>query len=129
MVQNNSTGWTGAEIEPHLLHFLRGKVNTFVKWDLVRFFHDNPHLAETAENIAQFTGRRPGDLVDELDELADDGVLQRKRVSGVYIYTLASDDLTRTLVEQFVTACDDRQFRIEAINQVIREMQQSLARS
>jgi len=48
-----------ADLDPELLTFLKGTVNTFVKWDLVRFFHENPHTTDTAENIARYAGRDP----------------------------------------------------------------------
>lgn len=110
------------DIEPSLLEFLRKKVNSFVKWDLVRFFHDNPHAADTAENIARYVGREVRAIGHELDELADAGVLARSSVSGHAIYTLASDPAMRDLISGFVRACDDRHFRVKAIYHVIRSM-------
>lgn len=45
------------DIDSRLLDFIRTRVNSFIKWDLVRFFHDNPHTTDTTENIARYTGR------------------------------------------------------------------------
>ncbi len=110
------------DIEPSLLEFLRKKVNSFVKWDLVRFFHDNPHAADTAENIARYIGRDARTIASELDELAETGVLERSSAAGHAIYSLASDRAMRDLVGGFVRACDDRQFRVKAIYHVMRSM-------
>lgn len=129
MAQTNLSPQTLNNIAPHLLSFLRDKVNTFVKWDLIRFFHDNPYAAETAENIAHSTGRDARTVETELDGLVDAGVLRQKTVSEFKIYMLASDAETRDIIQQFVAACDDRQFRIEAINFVIRGMQVATQRS
>lgn len=110
------------DIDPVLLEFLRKKVNSFVKWDLVRFFHDNPHAADTTENIARYTGRDARAIADDLTELAQVGVLEQNLVSGETIYALTSDQAMRELIRTFVLACDDRVFRIKAIYHVIRGM-------
>lgn len=110
------------DIDPVLLDFLRKKVNSFIKWDLVRFFHDNPHAADTVDNIASYIGRDTRTILDELDELAQVGVLDQNQVSGQTIYVLTSDQGMRDLINNFVRACDDRVFRVKAIYHVIRGM-------
>src|SRR5512142_908464 len=98
------------DMAPQLLEFLKTKVNTFVKWDLVRFFHENPNTTDTAENIARYAGRDVSIIETELDELVATGVLTRQRISDTLtVYSLADDPAMRSLVEQFVLACDDRQ--------------------
>jgi hypothetical protein len=108
------------DIDPKLMEFLRDKVNTFVRWDLIRFFHDNPHAMDTAENIAHYTGRDVQSVEAELVGLADAKVLQIQQSAKQKIFSLSADPTIRDLVNRFVLACDDRQFRINAINQVIR---------
>ncbi len=110
------------DMDPKLLEFLRTRVNTFIKWDLVRFFHDNPHTADTAANIARYTGRDPEAIQGDLLELTEAGVLQASDVSGLMVYTLATDEEVRDLIDRFVLACEDRQFRVKAIYHVIRGM-------
>lgn len=110
------------DIKPALRAFLVEKVNNFVKWDLVRFFHDNPHAADTAENIARHTGREVWMIADELRELVTAGVLGQQAISGRTIYVLAADEATRSLIREFVLACDDRGFRVKAIQHVISSM-------
>ncbi|MDX1991342.1 MAG: hypothetical protein SF029_03075 [bacterium] len=108
---------------PALLEFLRQKVNSFVKWDLVRFFHDNPHTKDTAENLARYIGRDVRSIERELNGLVEADVLGCETISGLTIYELADDDVTRQTIEQFIEACHNRDFRVEAIHHVIREMQ------
>ncbi|MDL1902565.1 hypothetical protein FBR02_17575 [Anaerolineae bacterium CFX9] len=102
-----------------LLTFLQEKVNSFVKWDLVRFFHDNPHAAETCANIAQAICRDEIAVSHELDALVADGVLERKTSSRARVYKLTSDPNTTRMIDSFVQACDDRDFRMAAIQTVI----------
>ncbi len=114
------TGRLMADMDPQLLEFLQTKVNSFVKWDLVRFFHDNPHTTDTAENIARYAGRSVETIRLELSELAQDGVLEESQLDDMTVYSLAPDEQTRELLAQFVKASDDRQFRVKAIYHIIR---------
>lgn len=106
-----------------LLDFVRDKVDTFVKWDLVRFFHDNPYAADTAENIARFAGRDSRIVERELQELANSGVVESSVAGKTLVYRYIKDEEIRDLVGTFVAACDDRDFRVRAINLVIEGLQ------
>ena len=108
------------DTDPKLLNFLRTKVNSFVKWDLVHFFHDNPHTTDTAENIARYVGRDAPTVESELIELARSGVLEVQQVGNLRVFTLASDQEMRALLDWFILACDDRRFRVKAMYQLIR---------
>jgi len=110
------------DMDPELLDFLKTKVNSFVKWDLVRFFYENPNSTDTAENVARYVGRDASAIEVELGELVGTGVLERARVGDLWVYSLAGDAETRKLVDQFILACDDRQFRVKAIYHIIRGM-------
>ena len=116
------TGRLMADMDPHLLEFLREKVNSFAKWDLLRFFYDSPHTTDTAENIARYAGRSAETIRNELAELARDGVLEENQLGGMTVYSLAQDDTVREMLEQFVKASDARQFRVKAIYHIIRGM-------
>lgn len=109
-------------LDPAWQDFLRQKVNSFIKWDLVRFFHDNAHAADTAENIATVVGRDAETTRRELDSLAHAGVLEIEKISNSVIYRLSSDPEMRVLIRDFMAACHDRDFRVKAINQVIEGM-------
>ena len=122
MTQTDFASQLMDDMDPRLLDFLQTKVNSFIKWDLVRFFHDNPHAADTSENIARYIGRDVRTIEDELAGLVKAGVLQHKDVSRVRVYSLVKDQTMRELVSQFVAACNDRQFRVKAIYHVIRGM-------
>ncbi|MBL8118279.1 MAG: hypothetical protein J0L63_14085 [Anaerolineae bacterium] len=122
MNQTNAAPAVTDDISPELLKFIQEKVNNFVKWDLVRFFHDNPYAANTAQDIARYTGRDEFAIIDELAQLAAAGVLSLKIVSDQKIYSLALDADMRELINNFVRACDDRIFRVRVIYHVIRSM-------
>lgn len=108
--------------DANLLQFIKTKVNSFIKWDLVRFFHDNPHTKDTAENIAQYTTRDVLAVEEELNGLVDSGVLDRQELSGVNVYSIVEDEKTRQTINHFIEACHNRNFRVDAIQQVIQGM-------
>jgi hypothetical protein len=122
MTQSDMTSRLKDDIDPVMQDFLHDKVNSFIKWDLVRFFHDNPHAADTADNIARYTGRDVRTIVSDLDGLVEVGVLDQNELSGQRIYMLTADQPMRDLIDDFVRACDDRVFRVKAIHHVIRGM-------
>ncbi len=113
------------DIDPRLLDFIRTKVNSFIKWDLVRFFHDNPHTTDTAEGIARYTGRDVRTVEPELQQLVQAEVLEATALNDLTVYTLATSADLRRLIDKFVLACDDRQFRVKAIYHVIQGMHRS----
>jgi predicted transcriptional regulator len=110
------------DMDSELLDFLKHQVNSFVKWDLVRLFHENPNTTDTPENIARYAGRDPAAIEQELTELAESGVLQFETVGEMTVYSLVTDQKMRDLIQQFVLACEDRQFRVKAIYHIIRGM-------
>ena len=110
------------DMDPILLDFVKNKVNSFIKWDLVRFFHENPHTADTVENIAKYAGRNVTAVEPELEELVDSGIMKKTLLGEAPIYELAIDEETRTLVDKFIMACEDRHFRVKAVYHIIRGM-------
>lgn len=110
------------DMDPRLLDFVKTRVNTFIKWDLVRFFHENPHTTDSVENIARYAGRNPLAVQPELDELVDAGVMQKQPIGGIPVYRLAEDKEMRRLIREFIAACEDRHFRVKAVYHIIRGM-------
>ena len=110
------------DMDSGLLRFLQTTVNTFIKWDLVRYFHDNPHAADTAENIGRYISRDTVTVARGLDGLVESGVLRANDVPDARVYALTSDGDMQARIEQFMQACSDRQFRVKAIYHVIRAM-------
>lgn len=110
------------DMDPRLLDFIKTKVNSFIKWDLMRFFYENPNTADTVENIARYAGRNAAAVKPELDELVEAGVMERRMVGDMPVYMLANDPEMRRLVNDFITACEDRHFRVKAVYHIIRQM-------
>ncbi len=110
------------DMDPGLLDFVKAKVNSFIKWDLVRFFYENPNTADTVENIAKYAGRNTAAVKPELEGLVESGVMQRRLLEDTVIYSLAENEEIRELVDRFILACEDRHFRVKAVYHIIRGM-------
>ena len=109
-------------MDSRLLDFIRDKVTSFIKWDLVRFFYENPSTTDSVENIAKYAGRNTAAVQSELEELVESGVMEMQLVEGIPVYSLTSDEEIRRLVDEFISACEDRHFRVKAVYHIIRGM-------
>ena len=110
------------DMDPPLLDLVKTKVNSFIKWDLVRFLRENPNTADTAENIAKYVGRNAASVEPELRELVDCEIMEVKTVDGLPVYSLTTNASTRELLDRFITACEDRHFRVKVIYHIVRGM-------
>lgn len=110
------------DMDPVLLDFVKTKVNSFIKWDLVRFFHENPNTADSVENIAKYAGRNVSAVAPELEDLVNSGIMKKSVLGDTPIFTLAADNDMRNLVDEFIMACEDRHFRVKAVYHIIRGM-------
>ena len=111
------------DMDPRLVEFLRTKVNSFVKWDLIHFFHQHPDTMDTAEHIAQYAGQDVGTMRAELADLAGQQILVQDRTGGWAAYSLSKDPAIRDMIRCLVEASEDRRFRVKAIYHIIRNMQ------
>jgi DNA-binding transcriptional regulator YhcF (GntR family) len=110
------------DMDSRLLDFIKHGVNSFIKWDLVRFFYENPNTTDSVENIAKYAGRNTAAVQSELEELVESGVMEMQLVEGIPVYSLTSDEEIRRLVDEFISACEDRHFRVKAVYHIIRGM-------
>ncbi len=119
MVTTDAASRQGDEIDADLLRFIQQVANSFTKWDLIRFFHDNPHAADTPDNIARYISRDSQEVERELAALTSENIVRERSMSSVTLYSLTPDPALRAIVERFVNACDDRAFRAKAIRVVM----------
>lgn len=110
------------DMDPPLLDLVKTKVNSFIKWDLVRFLRENPNTADTSDSIARYVGRNAAAVEPELQELVQCGIMEVKLIEGMPVYGLTQDAETRELLDRFISACDDRHFRVKVIYHIVRGM-------
>lgn len=110
------------ELPAEMLTFVQTKVDSFVKWDLLRFLKENPHSADTPSGLARCVGRQPEVVGPELEKMADDGLVQRRDVGGLAVYSLTQEPATRDLIWRFLEKCEDRRFRLRVVFHVARNV-------
>ncbi len=116
------------DIEPRLLELVQTRLDTFIKWDIMRHFHTRPHLTVTAEQLARELGRDVRVLRPQLQQLARGGLLSVEELADMRLFTYTDNLDTRALVKDFFVACHDRRFRVHAIYQVIRGLRATAPR-
>lgn len=95
-------------------HLLETTVTSFVRWDILAALNEEgPHSLMALDSLAQFVGREPAQLIPELGALVSLGVLEREQDDSQTSYRLR-DDQWQT-VEQFVSMCEDPDFRLLVI--------------
>lgn len=105
-----------------LLNFAKTRINSFIKWDLVKFFYLNTYTLDTVENIAKYIGRNRDVVEQEIEGLVEDGILEKRILGNRPVYMLTTKAAIRPMVDLFVLACEDRVFRIKATDQIIQRM-------
>jgi hypothetical protein len=110
------------DMDPQLLDLVKTKVNSFIKWDLVRFLKENPNTADTAENVAKYIGRNAATIEPELRDLVAANIMEVKSVEDLPVYSLTSDPAMRELIDRFIAECEDRHFRVKVIYHIVRGM-------
>jgi hypothetical protein len=108
------------DMDPDVLEFLKSTVNSFIKWDLVIFFSENPNTTDTAINIARYIGRDVNVIQGELDELLAVKMLDSDRAGELTVYSLTTDRAMRDRLKHFVTVVGDVQFRGKVFYHLIR---------
>jgi hypothetical protein len=114
-----------SDIDPDLLGCLRTQVNSFVKWDLVHFFHRNPYTIDTPESIARHIGRSVRGIQTDLLELTNEGILVEHRFGEMVVYAYSETPSVRDIIRRLIEASGDQLFRAKATFQMIRAMRGS----
>ncbi len=110
------------DMDPDVLEFLKSTVNSFVKWDVVIFFSENPNTTDTAASVARYIGRDAHLIEGELEELVAAHVLRSDREGDLTIYSLTDDAEIRTRLKHFVSVAGNVQFRGKVFYHLIRGM-------
>lgn len=108
------------DLDPDLLDFLNTHADSFIKWELLRFFYKNPNTVDTAESIARYIGRTIQDIQKELTELSARGLLKQTTTGNFVVYTLNPTAELQAQLEKFIQATNDQEFRRKAIYHLVR---------
>lgn len=107
-------------LDSDLESFIEEHVNSFIKWDLVVFFHNNPESKETAEEIASLLGRKESDIETALKELVQSKLVSSERIVNKDHYYYKPPRQMAEMVSQFVSCLDSREKRLLVLTKLLR---------
>lgn len=108
------------QIDVELERFIEKYVNSFIKWDLLVFFHENPGTTDTSTSLANHLGRRPEDVRKALDELVEGEVLTVQADDPNIIYQYQPSPKVQPLIENFIKSLDSREKRLQILTKLLR---------
>lgn len=102
---------------PEIRHFMETTVTSFVRWDILAALSEaGPHTLLSVDRLAQFVGREPAQLIPELGALVSLGAIERRQDDSHTRYRLRDEQWQ--LVEQFITMCEEPDFRLLVIGRI-----------
>lgn len=118
---------TQIPVEKTLIEFALSTINSFLKWDILRVLHDAPEGALSAAQVAARTQRPLRDVEDGLRALHADRIVVAVRGQGEMRYRITQHSSLRRTVDNFLSACRNRDFRLTVIQRLMRSEQPSNA--
>lgn len=113
-------------IKPQVVDRLLPHLDSFVKWELLRFFHGNPEMTATVDELARYTGRDETELKPAARALATAGIIHQRDVGSGYEYCLTKDDTLRHLINHLIQSyLGDRLVRHAISSQILRTQRQA----
>jgi len=112
-----------AKLDSRLADLIWRSFNSFVKWDVLKFFREYSDQAESVKQIAAFCGREESVVEQAADELARSGFLTRQRIGDLTVYRLSDRPERQEEMDLFLAACDDRALCVSVIAGVLRAEQ------
>jgi predicted transcriptional regulator len=91
-------------VHPDVEARLLPHIDSFVKWELLRFLYESPDTVARVEDLARYIGRDETEVKPAIRTLASAGFVRQIEDDNRYAYGLAEDESTRTLIGQLVEA-------------------------
>jgi hypothetical protein len=105
-------------------NFVEEFVDSFITWDLILFFHENPYTVGSPSSIAMSIGRLGSDIEPFLERMATKGILSHEFRAGegaetIYAYKPEPD--FEKMVIDFKRALRDRASRLIIVSKVLQK--------
>lgn len=109
-------------VSPDVMEFVDRYLDTFVTWDVLVYFHENPGIEKKISAIALDIGRRITSLQPSLTALAEQGLLASEVEPGdepSYRYAPTSE--FKSGMDRFIEATRDRTNRLAFVSKVLQK--------
>ena len=105
--------------------FIKKYINTFVKWELVQFFHNNETKFYSVNELAQKLNRSSKTLKSEVVELEEKGLLKESEEQELSFQLIQDDTNDKkallALMKCFVEFCETREGRLRVIYKILKD--------
>ncbi len=111
-------------IEPIVNEFVEEYIDSFITWDLIMFFYENPFTVGSPSSIAMSIGRLDAQVQPNLEKLVEKGVLSKETQmsdSAEDIYSYKPNNEFEKMVEEFKKALKDRASRLMIVSKVLQK--------
>lgn len=112
---------TDLGLDPAVAATLLPHIDSFAKWELVRFLHDNPGTEAGIEDLARYTGRDEMELKPAARALSAARILRQRDTQQGHQYGLTVDPQLAALIRQLVRGyVTDRLVRLAVASHILR---------
>jgi predicted transcriptional regulator len=108
-------------VDPESAGRLLPHLDSFVKWELLRFLHDNPLTEAAIEDLARYTGRDETEIKSAARALHSAGLIDQGEGEFGYTYSIAKDERTREMIDHIVEGfIADRLVRLAISSHILK---------
>ena len=97
-------------------------IASFMQWDLINYFYQNPHVADTVTQVSSHMQRNLRVTRMELNTLTKSGLIHKIDFDDLIIYTLTENPDLRRELEMFMDACQDRTTYLQVVVRVMQHL-------
>jgi predicted transcriptional regulator len=111
-------------LDPQVSFFVDEFIDSFITWDLILFFHENPYTVGSPGSIAMSIGRLGADIEPFLQKLAEKGILSHEYRPGdgsESIFAYRPQPEFEKMVAEFKRALRDRASRLIIVSKVLQK--------
>ncbi len=107
--------------------FLQKHINSFVKWEIIRFFHANPQTNLTLNELSKIFNRPLKQLKPDIRELSEGGLIKQQKQGGTTFFSFNLSDADpqekkmKKIIDDFIALCQTRQGRLRVIYKMLKD--------
>jgi len=99
--------------DPETLDFIQKYLTSYTKWEVMKYFAENPASVETPSGFARRTGKDVRQIQEALKSLARTGIISNGHGGENGGYTLTADETQRATLQKIVdSARTNNRFRL-----------------
>ncbi len=100
-------------VDPEILEFIQKYLTSYTKWEVLKYYGENPTAVETPKGFARRLGKDVRQVAEALKSLARTGILGNGRDPENGPYALTADDTQRATLQRIAESSrSNNRFRL-----------------